>query len=567
MFKKSLINLAVVLAATQLTGCDLFEEDDKNQAPTDITLSSSVVKENAPGILIGELAAVDADVNDEHEFETQDERFEIEDGKLYLAEGFAANYEDQTSLDVVISVEDDEEAEFSKTLTINVEDVVDTYNFTNGSGESSVSYSGQVARHLLILELNNYINSSLTADLGNGALTSRQAVLDKLMSFYKTTAEDYETVLGEQIFTTTTTPARAQNTLNEISSSKKDLSGKIAGNDATGQHKDWSTEFVAFGEKGTHSPESLIEYYFGLLADNAEQVINGETRQDPYGNDIAVYVTETGLDLKQLIQKTLLGAVTFSQGADDYLDYGIDGKGLYADNTGLVDGKAYTNLEHQFDEGFGYFGATRDYLDFSDEEIAKKGGRDDYQGMHDSNKDGAIDFKSEFIFGHASNAAKRDLGTKDNVEPTDFSTAAMEAFLAGRALITSTNAVALTDEQMDELKVHAYNAVLNWEKAIAATAVHYINDTLDDYADFGTDSFNFADAAKHWSELKGFLISLQFNPHSPLSDADFEEVNMLIGDQLELVAENKAQFETDLKAARTILANAYQFNAENANNW
>ena len=45
----------------------------------------------------------------------------------------------------------------------------------------------------------------------------------------------------------------------------------------------------------------------------------------------------------------------------------------------------------------------------------------------------------------------------------------------------------LPDEVMDELKAHRDAALGAWENAIAATAVHYINDTLQDVGNFGTD--------------------------------------------------------------------------------
>ena len=71
------------------------------------------------------------------------------------------------------------------------------------------------------------------------------------------------------------------------------------------------------------------------------------------------------------------GAVGFSQGADDYLDDDTEGKGLLADHTAADEGKPYTALEHAWDEGFGYFGGARNYLLYTDEEIAGEGGRDD----------------------------------------------------------------------------------------------------------------------------------------------------------------------------------------------
>ena len=154
-----------------------------------------------------------------------------------------------------------------------------------------------------------------------------------------------------------------------------------------------------------------------MIASNAVQISNGEFEKTPDNQDITKpYITATEADLAQLVQKFLLGAVAFSQGADDYLDYdevdanGVDlvaaGKGLFGDNTALKDGKKYTPLEHTWDEGFGYFGAARDYLEYTDDEIAGKGGRDNYQGHHDTDGNGKTDLVSEYNWGHSVNAAQ-----------------------------------------------------------------------------------------------------------------------------------------------------------------
>ena len=82
-----------------------------------------------------------------------------------------------------------------------------------------------------------------------------------------------------------------------------------------------------------------------------------------------------------MVEKVLLMAVAFSQGADDYLDLDLDdkdadgvalAKGVNASNTPKKDGDDYTQLEHQIDEGYGYFGAARAYLKYDDATIKAK---------------------------------------------------------------------------------------------------------------------------------------------------------------------------------------------------
>jgi len=281
----------------------------------------------------------------------------------------------------------------------------------------------------------------------------------------------------------------------------------------------------------------------------ADPIADGET--------LPVYVTPTGLDLKQLTQKFLLMSIAFSQGADDYLDSSTDGKGLRASNAQDGD-SAYSPLEHAWDEGFGYFGAARDYAAYTDQQIADG-------DLVDTDGDGAIDFKTEYNFGASVNAAKRDLGSADGAK-TDFTEEAFQAFVTGRAIISAAGDE-LTDEQMASLEEQRDIAVSAWEKAIAATAVHYINDTLQEMNKFGTEDYDFATHAKVWSELKGFSLGFQFNPTSPMNEGSrFTDFHTLIKDAPVLPDAEEADiasYREDLIEARALLGDAYGFDAAN----
>ena len=45
--------------------------------------------------------------------------------------------------------------------------------------------------------------------------------------------------------------------------------------------------------------------------------------------------------------------------------------------------------------------------------------------------------------------------------------------------------------------------------------------TIADLNNIGTDDFSYSDLAKHWSEMKGFALGLQFNRLSPVTDEQF----------------------------------------------
>lgn len=418
-----------------------------------------------------------------------------------------------------------------------------------------VSHSGQTMRHALIGDLKAWIGG-LTAEIDAGvfAPSSPDEVLDEIAFFVEFDHEsDGDREIGLSVAQGL---ALAPETYGELGTAN--LQAKIAGNDTKTDFKDWSTEFA--GWDGVSSPDALLELWFGWLAENAVARSNGELSTE-------VHLTAAGQDLQQLIEKFLILSITFHQGTDDYLDHDVEGKGLRASNV-LEDGSASTDLAHAWDEGFGYFGAAKNYADYTDEEIAKKGGNPDYQGQHDANGDGLIAIHDEHNWGGSVNAAKRDLGS-DASAPTDLTGEVFTALVAGRHLISTADGE-LSEDEIAELTGHRDTAVWGWEKAFAATAVHYINDTLGDMAKFGTDDYNLSTHAKHWSELKGFALGLQFSPHSPMSHEQFVALHDKIGDgpALEDAGDEAiAAYAAALEEARALLGEVYGFAQVNVAGW
>ena len=351
-----------------------------------------------------------------------------------------------------------------------------------------------------------------------------------------------------------------QETLDDISSGKN-LVGKIAGNDSLTDHKDWSTEFVGWNQAGVTTPESLVRTWISEIDAAAVARASGDA---PTGK---VFLSADGVDRQQLLQKFLTGAITFSQGADDYMDWDTEGKGLLAGNAEAAgDGKAYSALEHAWDEGFGYFGANRLYGGMTAADIKA-------EGWLDANGDGMVDLKTEYVWGASMNAAKRDVGA--TIE-TDMVHDAFNAFVWGRELIAAADGD-LSEDELSELEGYATIAIGNWEMAVAATVIHYINDVLADMAlatSESEDTFSLEDYAKHWGEAKGFGLWFQFNPHSPLIDEEFAQLHELLGqsgpgwDATGSADTPEAMtFMNDLVAAREILCDAYAFEVDNCANW
>ncbi len=433
--------------------------------------------------------------------------------------------------------------------------VPDHYSFDSRflEGSSSVSYSGQIHRHLLVHDLKAAIGG-LTARVDEGWTPEAGEVAAELGFYF-----DFDGEVAADVEHGFTGMDVVQTTYGEVAS--KNLVGKIAGNDEAGQHVDWSTAFVGWSAEGVTTPESLVRHFFGEIERLTIARANGEPALDPSGAAIGeAFVSAEGVDYQQLTQKFIDGAVAFSQATDDYLDDDLEGHGILSDNGGpRAEGKPDTALEHGWDEAFGYFGAARDYGDYTDDEIAGKGGRDGWtEGFHDADEDGLIDLTAEVNWGHSVNAAKRDRGSHAEA-PTDFSEDAWHAFCAGRSVITEAGGP-LSEAQLDQLRGHRDAAVGAWEKAISATIVHYINEVL---VDMVATEYDFAGHAKHWSELKGFALALQFNPRSPVSDADFERLHALLGQAPVLPGGDVEGYAAKLLEARGILGDAYGFDALN----
>ncbi|WP_027329452.1 DUF4856 domain-containing protein [Marinimicrobium agarilyticum] len=455
-------------------------------------------------------------------------------------------------------------------------EVPTTYAFPNADDESTVSYTGQTKRHILIEDLTVEMNG-LEEDAGQESVEAR---LNFYFRFDSATSDDITTEFNARdLGGMDILPEDSGELTYGAIADGKDLIGKIAGGDGQGNGEaDKLIDDDFFGwEDGLDTdalPVDLVDYYFAALAEQATDGVAPliETVDGPVPLD-TVTVDAHGRDFRQLTQKFLLGAVAFSQGTNDYLQ---------ADFAAMLEREgdnAYTEGEHNWDEAFGYFGAARDYGDYTLDEIRNV-------GYMDSNNDDAIDIRSEFNFGNSTNCAKRDAGTADNSNPTDYTTDVFQAFLTGRAILReAAEAGELTEARQAELDEQIEVAALTWEQCVAATVVHYINDTVADLEAVEDGKFqdlaHFKDLAKHWSEMKGFALNLQFSPVSPFradadSLADLKEILAAMGDAPVLADGTQAgvdfeggvdQYVADLLAARALMQDAYGFDTENVENW
>ncbi|MBW2463766.1 MAG: DUF4856 domain-containing protein [Deltaproteobacteria bacterium] len=441
-------------------------------------------------------------------------------------------------------------------------------------GAESVSHGGQTTRQILLTDLASEM-VRLAEGVRDGTIDPTDVdeegeVVARLNAFYRSGSSDLGTRPLPNLVENG--DATCEMTFEDLGSAN--LMAKTAGEDTVTDHKDWTTEFVGWSDSSVvagapiGSPVALVDAFFVTFENQVRACALAveDCPATPAGEPLPLYVTPDGLDLAQLVQKHLLGAVHFSQGTDDYLDDDVDGKGLLTDNvTPHEDGAASTTLEHAWDEAFGYFGAAADYDDYTDDEIRAAGGRPEYaSGYHDTNGDLCIDVFAEYNWSASVNAAKRDAGS---TTMTDLTAEVFGAFVAGRTVITEAGGV-LDESQNVTLRTHRDAVATAWEEALGATVIHYINDVRADLGTCGGDDYSFADHAKHWSELKGFALSFQYNPRSPWNaGSDFAALHVAIGDSPVLCDGDTTAHDAALLAARDSVRDAYGFDATDAENW
>jgi hypothetical protein len=286
------------------------------------------------------------------------------------------------------------------------------YAFTDENGNSTVSYSGQTERLNQLEEMTTYMKS------GTGAVLSETVLLD----MFANTGDN-----GGGNFTF---------------SSTKQLKNKCFESDL-----------------------SMFEDYMAALAtasaDYAMEASSGQAGTLSTGESTYLFGSN-GMEYTQLIEKGLMGAVFLNQALNVYFG---DSK-MNVDNSTPVDpdnGKYYTEMEHHWDEAFGYFGAPKDFP---------------------SNTEG-LRFWAKYC-------DKQDatLGSSSII---------MDAFKKGRAIIAQNMDMTVRDEQIQIIRKE-------WERFCAGQAVTYLEGAK---ANFGTDNAKYL---HELSEAYAFILSLKYVP-------------------------------------------------------
>lgn len=339
-----------------------------------------------------------------------------------------------------------------------------TYRFER-NGESSVSYSGQSER----LAMGKELNAALL-DFGKSAKSLKEMYANADAN-------------GNDV-----NPFTDPN----LNASSKSLRSKTAASYTLFNSN--TTESVAIRGEFDAWIEAQVNIIFPAESSTAEA---GQPGQIADGT-AARYVNGQGLEYNQAFAKSLIGALVVDQMLNNYLEIAVlEGETALADNDAglLVEDQNYTNMEHKWDEAYGYlFGGALDGA----APLASLGGDDDFLNKY--------------------------LG-RVNDDP-DFAGIAVEIYNAlklGRAAIVAKNYV-LRDQQVAIIKEQI-------SKVVAIRAVYYLQTAK--LALLGGEK---GTAFHDLSEAYGFIYSLRFTQNhatgspyfSPMEVRDY--LNDMLGD-------------------------------------
>ena len=270
--------------------------------------------------------------------------------------------------------------------------------FEDAEGNSTVDVAEGTTRLKMFQALNSYASSSVSA---NAHIDEAQ--LNKM-------------------FTNTGAPFTDIPNLNivgeELNNTDVQLKNVVASSFATAdaevvrlKFEDWFTAL----EEASHSVEA-----------EASIGVAGKLTNDA-GNTVREYlVDEDGIEIIQVIQKSLIGALQL-----DYIGNVLLDEGLTADNSTVVSDQNYTQLEHNWDVAYGLLTANPIYLEGSTDE--QRGTSEFGAGSYiwEYNKEHYADFFPAFLEGRAA-IVNNDRATLQ--ENADFIRTQIEKAIANAAL-------------------------------------------------------------------------------------------------------------------------------------
>lgn len=352
---------------------------------------------------------------------------------------------------------DDNSVEPTQELEIPYSSLSTTSNymttFVDADGNTTVDFSGQTTRINMMRELDGYIRTGTTATIS----------ASKMQDMF----ENKNNAFADADLNAATT---------------KQINTKTA---------------ASFSATAADAERQRFMGYFNKL--ESISMLNSQTASQGQAGLLGGkrLVDEKGIEYGQVVSKGLMGAMMLDQIVNVYL--GTEKQSV--ENNITVDGKNYTEMEHHWDEAYGYLTSNAVY---------------------------PMDGEESYLGGYAAQ------GTSVHGTPEQL----FMAFLKGRAAIVN-NDLDTRDEQIAYIREEL-------EKAIATVAISYLNKTNSATSD---------DSRFHaLSEGVGFIYSLRY--------ANNAKVNAAKSDELMDSLMNKADgfwslTATDIDNVRDELANTF----------
>jgi hypothetical protein len=334
--------------------------------------------------------------------------------------------------------------------------IPDTYNFAN------VYFQGQTDRLNKMGEITTYIKTAHSFDSTNSNALDAAKIKDM-----------YDANSG-QYFTDAL-----------LNASTKKLKNKTI-----------STEVSNF--------ENYMDQVAAVSLNTNQVAANGQAGIATKNSGDSYLLNANGIELTQIIEKGLMGACFYYQATAVYMG----STKMDVDNEIVVPNEG-TDMEHHWDEAFGYFGVSTTFPTTT-------------SGL--------------LFWGKYCNKHELTYPLNDKM---------MDAFLKGRAAISAKDEVT-RDEQIAELRK-------NWELVVAATAIYYLNKSKDKLTTDPVSSYH------GLSEGFAFIMSLKYGAGTgSITEANVNTIlTDLFGSSDPLQANNYNVTEAKIEAAKTALVSYF----------
>ncbi len=441
---------------------------------------------------------------------------------------------------------------------INAPDVYEFASLTNPSATSSVEYSEATTRLTLINELEHLIESNELSELGQ-APQGEANVLERLNRVYEQgTKSEFPTNLANtSIYTDENIATLIQGLdlpeeLSVLQNNYSELAAEINLKDTLpGILQKLDTRNPVDEERGLFIGWTITSYNDGdqIAHQLIQQCFKGIAILLSDSDETTDYIQMLGgTDYKALAISFLKATISYYQ----ITTVQLNPQGILSANSEGSQFENYTELQHQWDLAFGYFGGRTNYLKHKS-----------LVPYYDDNQDGEIDLSSEYNFYLANEARHRD---DTPVPETNFTYDIINNFLDGRTIIDSSFQ-ANNNAWQDTLPTYSNKILTNIERLTIGNLIHHLN-LIKYNAQFYLlgDEFK-RDYFTAWSSSKGIALALQFNPSSILTKDQIADINNLIGSSPRTNSSSIGNYLREIDDVIILLRETYKIGVTTTNAW